>query len=211
MELRIPEGRPTVLVIDDDYSVRKSLGRLLKTAGHRVETYASAEEFLATAGSDGPGCVICDVKMPGLDGLELQAALSEHRVSWPIIFITGHGDVPTSVHAMKVGAVDFLTKPCDGAELLAAVDEAIEIDRRNRRDREDVESVRRKRALLTPREREVMELVVTGMLNKQIAFRLGTSEKTIKVHRARVFEKMEARSVAELVRLFDQLAAAEAG
>lgn len=197
--------RPTVLVIDDDVSVRRSLGRLLRAAGHDVATYASAEEFLDADPSADTMCLICDVRMPGLDGLALQERLHDEGASLPIIFITGHGDVPTSVRAMKVGAVDFLTKPYDGAKLLAAVDEALEINRRERADREGFESVRERWESLTPREREVLELIVTGMLNKQIAYRLGTSEKTIKVHRARVLEKMQASSVAELVRLFDRL------
>lgn len=194
---------PLVFVVDDDPSVRKSLARLVKAAGYEVEAFASAADFLARPAHDGPSCLVVDVRMPGLTGLELQAALATgaHRSS--AVFITGYRDVAASVQAMKGGAIDFLTKPVDRVQLLAAIERALTQAERLRRRDARVAEVRGRMKTLTPREAEVFALVVTGMLNKQIAFELGVGEKTIKVHRAHVMEKMRAGSVAELVRLAD--------
>ena len=193
--------RPVVFVVDDDASVRRSLARLVKTAGYEAEAFASVSEFLARAPFEGPGCLLLDVRMPGRTGLDLQETLraAERRLS--IVFITGHGDVGSSVTAMKGGAVDFLTKPLDEEALLTAIRQAVgrTIDEQAEQGR--VIAVRNCVATLTPREAEVFALVVTGMLNKQIGGRLGIAEKTVKVHRARVMEKMQAGSLAQLVRL----------
>jgi FixJ family two-component response regulator len=195
---------PAVFVVDDDPSVRKSLVRLIASAGYAVETFASAREFLARERYAGPSCLVLDVRMPALTGLDLQEALAStgHRTS--IVFVTGHGDVPTTVRAMKGGAVDFLTKPFDEQDLLGAIERAVARDARDRGDEVRVAEARARVKTLTPRETEVFALVVTGMLNKQIAAALGIGEKTVKVHRARVMEKMGAGSVAELVRLADR-------
>ena len=192
---------PTVFVIDDDPSVRKSLSRLLRSAGRTVETFASAEEFLAREHFDGIGCMILDVQMPGLSGMDLQAELSKAEYSLPIVFITGHGDIPTSVEAMRKGAVHFLTKPFDDNDLLRAMREAIEKDRKAKAEQAEIHDLRNRLSRLTPREYEILRYVITGMLNKQIAFQLNIAEKTVKVHRGRVMEKLRVDSVAELVRL----------
>jgi RNA polymerase sigma factor (sigma-70 family) len=192
---------PTVFVVDDDASVRKSLVRLLKSMGYPARPYSSAQEFLEGWRLDPvPGCLVLDVQLPGLNGLELQQYLSDTSCSIPIIFITGHGDIPMSVRAMKDGAVDFLAKPFQDEALLRAVQEAISRSQRAQAERAEHETVRALYATLTQREREVMALVVRGLPNKQIAAQLGTSVKTIKVHRSRVMEKMQVRSVADLVR-----------
>ena len=197
-------GAPVIFIVDDDPSVRKSLTRVMTSAGYAVETFSSARDFLDRAPVAGPGCLILDVRMPGLSGLDLQEALlgKGHRI--PIVFITGHGDISMSVKAMKGGASDFLTKPFDVEQLLVAIDRAVTKDAttlgEERRTGEVLDRVKQ----LTPRETEVFALVVTGMLNKQIAAELGIGEKTVKVHRARVMEKMQAGSVAELVRLADR-------
>jgi FixJ family two-component response regulator len=197
---------PTVFVVDDDAPVRKGLMRLLKSAGYRPESCASAEEFLDRWERDPtPGCVLLDIQMPGLDGLQLQQKLQAGAVSIPIIFITGHGDIPSSVSAMKAGAVDFFPKPIHDEDLLRAVSEAIQRDRRERGERAEREALAGRFQTLTPREREVMALVVRGMLNKQIAFKLGASEKTVKIHRGRVMEKMKVQSVADLVRAAEKI------
>ena len=201
----IAPGAPMVFIVDDDPSVRKSLARLLRGAGYEVEAFASAGEFLARPHHDAPCCLVLDVRMPGLTGLELQEALAVAGYAMPIIFVTGHGDVPTSVRAMKAGAVDFLTKPFNDTDLLDAVQDALKRDRAARRERAEVEVVRARLTKLTPREREVLPLLVTGMLNKQIGYDLGITERTVKVHRARVLEKMQAGSVAELVRLAERV------
>lgn len=198
-----------VFVVDDDRSVRRALGRLLSTGGYRVETFDSAEQFLESGYIGHSGCLIVDFQMPGLNGLELQQRLADEMVDMPIIFLSGHGDIPTSVRAMKDGAVDFLTKPVEADRLFEIVPEALRAGAARRRLTAEVESVRERASHLTARETQVMKLVATGMLNKQIAFDLGTSEKTVKVHRARVMEKMRVSSVAELVRLVDRLAASE--
>jgi FixJ family two-component response regulator len=195
---------PTVFVIDDDPSVRKSLSRLLRSAGHAVETFASAEEFLAREHFDGIGCIILDVQMPGLSGMDLQVELSKAETSMPIVFITGHGDIPMSVEAMRKGAVHFLTKPFDGNDLLRAIGEAIQKDRKAKAERAEIHDLRNRLSLLTPREYEILRYVITGMLNKQIAFQLNIAEKTVKIHRGRVMEKLRVDSVAELVRLVEK-------
>jgi FixJ family two-component response regulator len=194
---------PMVFVVDDEPSVRRSLTRLLASAGFTVEAFASAREFLARAPYAGPCCLVLDVRMPGLSGLELQETLAAAGRRMSIVFVTGHVDVPMSVRAMKRGAADLLTKPVDDKVLLAAIQRALAKDVADLGEEARVADVRKRVKLLSPRETEVFALVVTGMLNKQIAAALGISEKTIKVHRARVMEKMRAGSVAELVRLAD--------
>ena len=193
-----------VSVVDDDPSVRRSLARLVKGAGYRVEAFASANEFLARPPEEGPACLLLDVRMPGLTGLDLQETLAIAAHSTSIVFITGYRDVRASVKAMKGGAVDFLTKPVNDEELLAAIERAVARASAARREEDRIAEVRERIKTLTPREAEVFALVVTGMLNKQIAFDLGVSEKMVKVHRGRVMEKMRAGSLAELVRLADE-------
>jgi FixJ family two-component response regulator len=204
------DSTPTVFVVDDDPSVRRALGRLLKTAGFAVEAFASAEAFLDRPPPDGPACLVLDVSMPGLNGLEAQRALIERNAGIPIVFVTGHGDIPMTVRAMRAGATDFLPKPCHGPDFVAAVRRAIALHTQARQTRSQSAGLRGRAEALTPREREVMWLVVTGMLNKQTGHRLGVTEKTIKVHRARVMHKMGADSLAELVRMAEQLRAESA-
>lgn len=200
------EPTSIVFVVDDDSSVRRSLARLLKSAGYQVETFATAEEFLNTNRLDhSPACVVLDLQMPGLTGMDLQSRLNALDSLLPIIFITGHGDIPTSVRAMKEGAVDFLPKPFDDTQLLDAVERALERNIRDRSTRAQISGIQERFATLTPREREVMALIATGKLNKQVADALGTVEKTIKVHRARIFEKMQVQTLAELVPLAEKL------
>jgi FixJ family two-component response regulator len=199
------DEKTVVYVVDDDPSVLKSLGRLLRSAGFAVETFGSALEFLDFRRPDAPGCLILDVKMPELNGLELQERLAGRGITFPVIFITGHGTVPMSVQAMKAGAADFLQKPFLDGDLLDVVSRAIATDHRVRREQREMKKLRERLETLTPREVEVLRLVATGMLNKQTAFELGTSEKTIKVHRARVMEKLNAESLADLVRFADKL------
>jgi FixJ family two-component response regulator len=194
---------PVVSVVDDDASIRKSMTRLISAAGYTVRVFASASEFLAREPSVGPSCVVLDVRMPGVTGLDLQRTLASAVHEIPIVFITGHGDISMSVKAMKAGAVDFLTKPFAGKDLLEAIQRAVAKDTRQLGAEARTAEVHERVKLLTPRESQVFALVVTGMLNKQIASELGVGEKTIKVHRARVMEKMRAGSVAELVRLAD--------
>ncbi len=195
---------PIVFVVDDDVSVRNGLKRLIRSVGLEVETFASAQEFLDHDHPDRPSCLVLDVRMPGLSGLDLQEELAAQGLEMSIIFVTGHGDVRMSVRAMKAGAVDFLEKPFDDQDLLDAIHGAIERDRQAREKHAEAADIRRRIESLTPREYEVFTLVITGMLNKQIAAELGASEKTIKVHRARVMQKMEVVSVAELVRLAEK-------
>jgi FixJ family two-component response regulator len=192
-----------VYIVDDDASVRKSLTRLVAAAGYRVHAFASAGEYLAREPVVGPSCLVLDVRMPGLTGLDLQKALAAGSHRTAIVFITGHGDIAMSVTAMKAGAVDFLTKPFAGTDLLAAIQRALAKDTRDLGTEARTAEIQERVKLLTQRETEVFALVVTGMLNKQIASALGVVEKTVKVHRARVMEKMRAGSVAELVRLAD--------
>ena len=195
---------PLVCVVDDDPSVRRSLTRLVKTAGHEVEAFASARDFLARPPHDGPCCLVLDVRMPGLTGPELQEMLASTGRRLSIIFITGHGDIRTGVKAMKGGAVDFLIKPVNDRDLLGAIERCVNGAREAWRIQVAASELHDRVKTLTPREAQVFALVVTGMLNKQVAAELGISEKTVKVHRARVMEKMRAESVAELVRLADR-------
>jgi FixJ family two-component response regulator len=197
---------PMVFVVDDDPSVRKSLTRVMTSVGYAVEAFASAREFLSREPYAGPCCLVLDVRMPGLTGLELQEALAAGNRRLPIVFITGHGDIPMGVKAMKEGADDFLTKPFDVETILAAVERAVTRNVQTLDDERRDAGIRERVKRLTAREIEVFALVVTGMLNKQIAGELGIGEKTVKVHRARVMEKMEAGSLAELVRLADRAA-----
>lgn len=195
------EPQPTVFVLDDDASMRRALSHLLVAAGYTVETYSSAEAFLTRENCDGVGCIILDVRMPGLNGMELQEKLIRSANSMPIIFLTGHGEVAMGVEAMKKGAVDFLTKPCDDEQLLAAIHRAIEKALQERAHVEEEREIRRCIELLTPREKEILPYIITGMLNKQIAAKLGIAEPTLKIHRGRIMEKLSAESVADLVRL----------
>src|SRR5262249_45643821 len=192
-----------VFVVDDDAPMRESLTNLLRSVGLRVEAFASAQEFLRSTRPEVPSCLVLDVRLPGLSGLDLQQRLAEVDMAIPIIFITGYGDIPMTVQAMKAGAVEFLTKPFRDQELLDAIHQALEHDHHPREQRAQSEELRRRYRTLTARERDVLALVVTGLLNKQIAGELGTSEAAVKVHRQHVMAKMGARSLAELVRMAD--------
>ena len=192
---------PIVFVVDDDPSIREALTSLIRSVGLRVETFESARAFLTRQPSDAPGCLVLDVRLPGLSGLDLQRELAAAQITMPIIFITGHGDIPMTVQAMKTGAVEVLTKPFRDQDLLDAIAQAIARDHVGRQQHADLAALRQRYHLLTPRERDVMQLVVAGMLNKQIAAELGISEITIKLHRAQVMHKMRAESFAALVRM----------
>jgi FixJ family two-component response regulator len=207
----VTSSAPVVFVVDDDSSVRDSLRRLISSVGFGVEVFPSAQAFLKARRPDVPGCLVLDVRLPGLSGLDLQRELADTEAALPIIFLTGHGDIPMSVRAMKAGAVEFLTKPFREQDLLDAIRGAIERDRVIRLDRQEVSALRSRYASLTPRERDVLTRIVAGLLNKQIAGELGTSEATVKEQRAHVMTKMQAGSVAELVRFAARLGIAPAG
>lgn len=194
-----------VFVIDDDPSIRDAIESLIRSVGMHVQTFASAQEFMTCTRPDAPACLVLDVRMPGLSGLDLQRDLLDAGIRIPVIFITGHGDIPMSVRAMKAGAVEFLTKPFRDQDLLDAISQALERDRKLRTQHAEIAEFRRRFEQLTPREREVMELVVSGLLNKQIAARLNISEITVKLHRHQVMDKMKAQSLAELVRISEKL------
>jgi FixJ family two-component response regulator len=199
------ETDPIVFVIDDDALIRDGLRSLIKSVGLGVETFSSAGDFMLAPRPDAPSCLVLDVRMPGLNGLDLQRQLRNAGIHIPIIFITGHGDIPMTVRAMKEGALEFLTKPVRGQDLLDAVQKAIARDRELRKQRAELTDIRKRFESLTPRETEVLNLVVAGLLNKQIADELGTSELTIKTHRAHVMEKTQAQSLAHLVRMAEKL------
>jgi FixJ family two-component response regulator len=199
------EATPIVFVVDDDPSVRHAIKRLLGSVGLQVELFGSAQEFLRSKRPDAPSCLVLDVRLPGISGLDFQRELAEANIHIPIIFITGHGDIPMSVRAMKAGAVEFLTKPFRGQDLLDAVQLAIERDRARRQREAEMATLRERFELLTPREREVLPLVVSGWLNKQIAAEIGTSETTAKVHRSQLMRKMGAESLADLVRMAERM------
>ena len=203
-ELREPKA--VIAIVDDDPSVQRGLQRLIRSAGWKAETFASAQEFLARSQAESPNCVLLDLQLPGLSGLDLQKRMVEVGLEIPIVFLTGHGDIPASVQAMKAGAVQFLTKPVDEQELLQAIEEAVERDRRTRQQQVEMSELRDRYESLTAREQEVMQLVISGMLNKQIAAELNITEDTVKFHRGHIMRKMRADSLADLVRMAKNLA-----
>jgi FixJ family two-component response regulator len=203
---QLPEPEAVIAIVDDDPSVQRGLQRLIRSAGWKPETFASAQEFLARARTASPNCVLLDLQLPGLSGLDLQKRMAEVGLEIPIVFLTGHGNIPASVQAMKAGAVQFLTKPFDEKELLQAIKEAVERDRRTRQQHVEMSELRGRYESLTTREQEVMQQVVSGMLNKQIAAELNITEDTVKFHRGHIMRKMRADSLADLVRMAKDLA-----
>lgn len=197
--------QPVVFVIDDDVSVREGLKNLLRSVGLNVKTFSAAGEFMSSERPDTPGCLVLDVRLPGISGLDLQRQLVEAKIEVPIIFMTGHGDIQMSVRAMKAGAIEFLTKPFRDQDLLEAVQQAIERDRRQRQQRAQISELRARFVALTSREQEVLALVVRGLLNKQIGEQLNITEPTVKLHRGRLMDKMKADSLADLVRMAERL------
>ena len=202
-QLREPEA--VIAIVDDDPSVQRGLQRLIRSAGWKAETFASAQEFLARSRAESPNCVLLDLQLPGLSGLDIQKRMAEVGLEIPIVFLTGHGNIPASVQAMKAGAVQFLTKPADEQELLQAIEEAVERDRRMRQQHVEMSQLRGRYESLTPREQEVMQQVISGMLNKQIAAELNITEDTVKFHRGHIMRKMRADSFADLVRMAENL------
>jgi FixJ family two-component response regulator len=203
-------NEPTIYIIDDDESARKGISRLLNAAGYQTSSFSSSKEFLALQQYESPSCIVLDVRMPGMTGPELQEVLGERDYMIPIVFLSGHGDVPTAARAMKKGAVDFLTKPLDGGDLIEAVNNALSKDIQDRQQHEEDSIWQARIDALTPREFNIMTYVISGMLNKQIAAELGISEETVKIHRGRVMHKLDIVSVAELVRICEQLKIAPA-
>ena len=199
------DSKAIIAIVDDDPSVREGLSSLIRSAGLQVETFASAQEFLARSGAETPSCLVLDLQLPGLSGLDLQKRMAEVGLEVPIVFLTGHGNIPASVQAMKAGAVEFLTKPFDEHDLLQAIHEAIERDRRSRQQHAEFRELQERYESLTAREQDVMRQVVSGLLNKQIAAELNITEYTVKIHRGRAMRKMRAESLADLVRMADHL------